>query len=141
MFCPKCGSENVEGAVFCASCGVALNAAPAAETPVVEPVVQTPAQPVVAAQPEKPAGKGLAIASLILGIVGMVCCCGGITSILAIVLGIIARSKGYKSGMATIGIILGAVGIIFGIVGSIVGFATGMFGGLMESMGSSYYYY
>lgn len=35
MFCPNCGTENAEGAAFCAACGSAMNAAPV-EAPVQE---------------------------------------------------------------------------------------------------------
>src|SRR5579862_1135470 len=31
--CPKCGTNNVDGAVFCASCGTALTSAPPGGTP------------------------------------------------------------------------------------------------------------
>ncbi len=31
MFCPKCGRENIDGAVYCAGCGANLTVAPAAD--------------------------------------------------------------------------------------------------------------
>ena len=30
MFCPKCGTKNVDGAKFCTGCGAPLGPAPAA---------------------------------------------------------------------------------------------------------------
>lgn len=63
-------------------------------------------------------GKGLAVASLILGIVGIVggCCityigvgCG----IAAIITGVIGKKKG-AGGMATAGLVLGIISTVFG---------------------------
>jgi hypothetical protein len=65
----------------------------------------------------------LAIVSLVLGIVGFICCTFFVLSIGAVVTGIIARKQiaeapgTYKgSGMATAGLVLGVLGIIVGIV-------------------------
>ncbi len=69
---------------------------------------------------------GLSIASLVLGIIGVVgICCdgiGAILGILALVFGIISNSKIKKSnglikgrGMTTAGIILGIIAIVFGL--------------------------
>ncbi len=42
MFCPNCGTENAEGATFCASCGSAMNAAPVQQdVPETAPVEET----------------------------------------------------------------------------------------------------
>ena len=48
MFCPKCGKENVEGAVFCGSCGNKIEIQPTNinEVPV-ETTVETPVSEVV----------------------------------------------------------------------------------------------
>ena len=80
-------------------------------------------------------GIGFAIASLVCGILGMLCCCcGPIGSILAVVFGLVARSQikhsgGTEgSGMATAGIILGIIGIIFAIIGTIIGILMSFFG-------------
>ena len=60
-------------------------------------------------------GKGLAIAGMILGIVSLALFCipyvNWIAGILGIIFGAIAKSKGCTSGMATTGIILGAIGL------------------------------
>lgn len=76
-----------------------------------------------------PAGAGgenktLAIVSLVAGILGMTICCGGlIPSIVAIVTGVMARSKAAQdpqqyggAGLAMAGLITGVLGLILGIV-------------------------
>ena len=63
----------------------------------------------------------MGIASLVLGIVGLLGCCTLVPSILALVFGVIGRKKAAQGlatngGMATAGMILGIVGIVAGIV-------------------------
>ncbi len=50
MYCPNCGTENENGALFCTACGtrLAAPAAPVAEAPAA-PVAEAPAAPVVEA--------------------------------------------------------------------------------------------
>ena len=56
--------------------------------------------------------RGLAIASLVLGIVSLFCC-GSVCSIVGIVLGILSRSKkSTDNGMATAGIVLSIIGLV-----------------------------
>lgn len=112
MFCAKCGTEVEAGSRFCQKCG----------TPVEQPVAQAaappqaPTAPPVNYQPVAAARtSGMAIASLILGIVGF--------SLFAIIFGIIALSQIKKSnglvtgkGMAIAGIILGIIAIIVTII-------------------------
>lgn len=73
----------------------------------------------------KPAGSGLALASMILGIVGLplsfVFGTGGILGLLAIILGIVAFVKlrkvaAAKKGMAITGIVLGSISLVLGIM-------------------------
>ncbi len=138
MTCKSCGYENVEGSVFCANCGAAMEApAPAVET-VVEPQYSAPqySAPQPAPAPAKKAD-GLSITAMILGIVGLVggsicnCLCGclaGVPSLLmciaAVVLGIIgmkkASDKGTKSTMALVGVILGGIGLLLCIIGMVL---------------------
>lgn len=44
MYCPKCGKENVDGAVFCGSCGNKIEIQP---TNINEAPVETPVSEVV----------------------------------------------------------------------------------------------
>lgn len=61
-------------------------------------------------------GKGMAIASMVLGIISIVLCClwyvGPVAGIIAIVLGIVHNKKNGKCGMAVAGIVCGIVGIV-----------------------------
>jgi hypothetical protein len=64
-------------------------------------------------------GKGMAIASMVLGIVGMVLCCIWYISIpcaiVGLVLGIMHNKKNTKSGMATAGIVCSIIAIILAV--------------------------
>ena len=113
MFCAKCGTQVEEGSRFCQKCGTPVDPAvqPTAVTPQPTAVPQPGSfQPVVAVKTS-----GMAIASLVLGILGI--------SLLAIIFGIIAISQINKSnglltgkGMAIAGIILGIISIIVTII-------------------------
>jgi hypothetical protein len=76
-----------------------------------------PPTPGIQYQPQPPAGggNGLAIASLILGILACVTFCfaplSGLLALLAIVLGVISMSKPVGGGMAKTGLVLGIVSI------------------------------
>jgi hypothetical protein len=81
--------------------------------------------------PVQDKASGMALASLILSIVGVFC---GITAIVGIVLGVIELNRikrGESSmkgkGMATAGIIIGAIVIALGIILTIISIATGGF--------------
>lgn len=79
-------------------------------------------------------GNGLAIASLILGLVGFVCCSGCFppVSILAVVFALIDRHKrGHFLGTAVGGLVLGAIGL-FSFFASFFAFIT--FFGLAGAM-------
>lgn len=72
------------------------------------------------AQPLQPTQKdnsGFAIASLILGILGVIpCCCANIVpAVLALIFGIIGL-KSSKKGMAIAGIILSVIGLVFTVI-------------------------
>ncbi len=71
-------------------------------------------------QPKEKTGKGLAIASLILGILGILCCCIGIGALFGLVgmiLGILAIRKADSStkGLAIAGLIVSIIGLLLGV--------------------------
>jgi Domain of unknown function (DUF4190) len=104
-YCHKCGQPFAAAADFCGTCGARREGSGVSEAiPAATP----------AAAPGETSGK--ALASLILGIAGLVML-PVVGSILAIILGvsakreIAARTGLGGEGMATAGIILGAVGV------------------------------
>ena len=91
-------------------------------------------------------GSGLAIGSMVCGILSIVLCCGRwiswILSVVAIVLGAVSISKGRRGrGMAMAGIITGAVGIVLSILILIVAGIMGAAGDLAEYSHYFDYYY
>ena len=112
------------------------------EQPVAEPVEQaqvltasnTPvgnnaAQPVYVAPSvmfaKNTTNHGYAVASLILGIIGLVtCCCYGVTAVvlgvIGLILGILSRKHGNNEGISLAGVIISAIslglGLIFGAI-------------------------
>jgi uncharacterized membrane protein YphA (DoxX/SURF4 family) len=80
-------------------------------------------------QPKKE-GKGLAIASMILGILSTTCCCcsiiGFFCALVALILGIIAQKRSH-SGMSLAGIITGSFGLVFGVIGIAYTLVSGFF--------------
>jgi hypothetical protein len=79
--------------------------------------------------PQAPSGtNGLAIAALICSLIGL--CCGGVLSIVGIILGFVAKSQIRRtgqggSGMATAAIVIGFVIIVLWVIYVIVAAATG----------------
>ena len=108
MYCTKCGTQNPDDSVFCQKCGAPL------ATPPPPPVPPTSAAPVTARRTS-----GLAVASLVLGILGFFT---GITSVLAIIFGGIAMGQIGKDpsldgkGMAIAGLVMGIVVFAFGLL-------------------------
>ena len=78
MYCSKCGQENPDGARVCRACGAAL----------IQSTMQSPGIGVKTS--------GMAIAALVLGILSMFTC--GLTTIPAIILGIVSLVKIERSG-------------------------------------------
>lgn len=66
-------------------------------------------------------GKGFGIASLVCGIISLICCCFGFTFIVGVagiilgVLGIVKAQQGKKT-MAIVGLILSVLGAVFGLI-------------------------
>ncbi len=68
----------------------------------------------------RPKTMGWSLASLILGVISIACCClsyaGVIFGIAAIIVAVIARrSLGYFDGMCIAGLLLGIFGVVFGV--------------------------
>lgn len=93
-------------------------------------------------QPPEKAG-GLAIASLVLTIVGLVCCCTTVPSIVGLVLAFVEKGKIAKgessqkgSGMVKAAIIMGIIGCAIGVIYWVVNI-------VLQIMGTSsqYFYY
>lgn len=104
MFCRNCGTQMADGTTFCPNCGTSQ----VAQAPV-QP--QQPAYgytPVPQADPQP--AKGLAVASLVMGIVSLIVF-AVIAGPLGIIFGGLAKSKGNRSGMATAGIVCGIIGV------------------------------
>ncbi len=89
MLCPKCGTENPEDAKFCKECGADLpTVAEATPQPPVPPPPPPPQPPKAQPPIEHPSRmSGMAIASLVLGLLGPV------TALVGLVLGIVAMSR------------------------------------------------
>ncbi|MDP9264420.1 MAG: DUF4190 domain-containing protein [Acidobacteriota bacterium] len=111
MYCSQCGQQNAAESSACSNCGQPLMTPPPA-APQSSPVVVAPAPAPSGAVPTD----GKAIASLVLGLLGVVICVAGIP---AIILGHISRSNIQKSngrlkgeGMATAGMVLGYLTVV-----------------------------
>ena len=68
-----------------------------------------------------PRSRGWSVASMVLGILSVICCCitygGLIMGLLAIVFAVVSRRNlGYFDGMAIAGLVLGIIGAVFGIM-------------------------
>ncbi len=88
-----------------------------------QPVYQQPVQ-----QPEKQPASGLATASMVLGILSLVLFMFPfVISILAIIFGGVAKSKGNKSGMATAGLVCGIISLVLWIFLIVVGISAASF--------------
>lgn len=120
-FCKQCGSELEKGVKFCPKCGVAVEG-----NAEVKPVSSTSSgsrqQPVVKVK-SADAGHGLAIGSLVCGIIGIVLWFFGYTCLISVVLGIVglvlagnAKKEGNTEGIRTAGFIVSLIALIIGII-------------------------
>jgi hypothetical protein len=111
MFCPKCGAEIADGSRFCPKCGSAIQAAVVPQAP----MPQAP-MPQVAGTTRT---SGMAIASLVLGIISIII---NPLSILAIIFGGVAMGQMGKDptlggkGLAIAGLVIGIVMFVLWIV-------------------------
>ena len=158
-FCPKCGAKTMEGDVFCGKCGANLTetAAPAAAPVSAPPAAsayhagqpagspQPNLNPAAAGQTEVP-GKGHATASLVLGIIAVVCWFFGYSAIISVVCGGIglylagkAKEEGFEGSTRTAGFVLSLIGLIGGALIFIACVACVGSLGLAGCAGASYY--
>ena len=120
-FCKQCGSELENGAKFCPKCGAAVEG----------DAVAKPASPTSSESRQQPevkvksadAGHGLAIGSLVCGIIGIVLWFFGYTCLISVVLGIVglvlagnAKKEGNTEGIRTAGFIVSLIALIIGII-------------------------
>ena len=136
MYCSKCGHPNDDNTTFCTNCGAPLTEETANEQ-VESAQPQAPQQPMPQTQPSASVpGKGLGIASMVLGIVSLVLFCflyiAIPCAIVGIILGIVSRNQAKKAGaptgMSTAGIVCSAIALgilvivliltIIGVVGA-----------------------
>lgn len=93
---------------------------------------------------------GFSIASLVLGIIGILCgCCGCgyLFNILAIIFGCVSKKnfEGKKSGLAIAGIVLGAVGLAVSLIMviylALTGYYQELYDAFIEGYNAGYNYY
>ncbi len=86
----------------------------------------TPTPEIVTPQPVEPDRKGLAIASLVIGIINLLAwclpICGGPLAIAGIILGIFGL-KSSSRGMAIAGLVLSGIGLLLSIINAVAGIA------------------
>ena len=114
-YCSQCGTGLGAGVRFCPSCGQNIQTAQPPVAPLSPPQYVTSTQPQYSADPP---GKGMAIGSIVLGIVSMFVPYGGILlAIIGIILAINAKSKlsdvGHPTGTATAGIVLNVISLVW----------------------------
>ena len=116
MKCPQCGSQFPDNTRKCPVCDYILDGSgyyePESDISQYEP----PYGSVYEERPEQTGGTGLAIASMVLGIVSIVLTClfiGILPGIVGLILGIISIAKDKPGkGMAVAGIVTSAIGIV-----------------------------
>jgi hypothetical protein len=123
MYCTKCGAQNPDGANFCQNCGGQLitttSPTPTPTTTSIPTPQPTPVSPVAQVPPAAQVARktsGMAVAALVLGIIGFF---AGFPAILAIIFGGIALNQTGKDptlgghGLAIAGLVLGIIGVAF----------------------------
>jgi hypothetical protein len=115
MYCSKCGKQVEDGAMFCSGCGAALQNN----------------QNIPVSNENTKKGAGMAIASLVLGIIGIIAwiipIIGLPIGIVALVLGILGIKRSSK-GMSIAGIVLAVICLVLTIINSAIGAYQGYHG-------------
>lgn len=158
MYCSKCGSEHEINAKFCTNCGNPLNEAVPADVAETEEIVnslretgnnndyyqQTPyyEQKTVPVK-ESNGNIGFAIASMICGILSLLCCCltgiNAVFAIAAIILGIVSIYNKYDGrGMAIAGIVTGCIALVFFVILIVLG-SLGFFNEFLNDLMYDFY--
>lgn len=148
MFCPKCGTQLSENSAFCHFCGAQLNQQQQQQyqqPQYQQPQYQQPQQFIYVSKPPVP-GRGLGIAGMVLGIIGLVYAVYcffmaiaiadtnlrniepfaivfiffAVLSILGISLAGAGRNKGYINGISTSGIVTSAIGLFLYFVSILI---------------------
>ena len=119
MFCRNCRTEIPDNIMYCPKCGQSQQTSP------MPGPMQNPYANQYDIYEQAPKEKqGMAITSLVLGLVGLIGwlfpCCGYPITILGLIFGIIGIKKGGKT-MATVGIVLSSVTLVLTILNSIAG--------------------
>lgn len=166
MVCKHCGEVLADGAKFCENCGNKVEEVVEEVVREVETVEETVNEDVfeesykepervdaevvsddfTAETPEAPVDdsekgpQGYSIASLVCGILGLLCCCCGwfglIVSIAGIVLGVISLNKNCEGrGMAIAGIVCGGIGALVAVIAVIIAAATGGVADALNNIG------
>lgn len=120
-FCKQCGSELENGVKYCPKCGAAVDGN--VEVKSASPTPSESRQQAEAKVKSADAGHGLAIGSLVCGIIGIVLWFFGYTCLISIVLGIVglvlagnAKKEGNTEGIRTAGFIVSLIALIIGII-------------------------
>lgn len=141
MRCNNCGMYSDDSARFCNGCGADLSAATDNQNPQPNPNVyynQAPNYNYMQPPVNPEAGKEFALASLICGIVSFFC--GLPLSILAIIFGKMAQSKGCKDTAAKVGVICGIISLILLVLFIVlyIALVIGMFSFMSEMIEMEY---
>jgi uncharacterized membrane protein YvbJ len=119
MYCAKCGEQIPEGSRYCAKCGTATSQqTPVQQATIQPPPVQQPVyqQPLPQRSATAERTSGMAITSLILGIIGVFL---APFSILAIIFGAIAMSQTSKDPSLK-GKSVAIAGLVIGIAFTVI---------------------
>jgi len=116
--CGNCGATLAAGAQTCGACGAATGAPPPPPAPPTPPMPPAPAPgygaPAGYSGPVAPKTNGMAIASLVLSLVGLLC---GFTAILGVIFGFVARGQIKRTGESGDGLALAGIIVGFVIIG------------------------